>query len=125
MRPWHLIPSGHRDHVMDALRNRLRGLSYVYDEWGNTQSEATRAAIALLEAAAPYGDEDLAVRCYWWGRTETIEHVIDWIESDTGVLLYVDGAASGVDRSLVIHIDRCEPITPAADSLLRALRGDE
>ena len=108
MKPWHLIPKDDRDHVLSRFRNAV--------EWSTL--EAGRAAIALLESAAPYGDDELVVRDASDG-----EHVwvVGWDVMATGtpVLEIVNR-----DGEFWMRTEEVEPLTPAAASLLDALRGE-
>lgn len=110
MKPWHLIPKDDRDHVLSRFRNAV--------EWSTL--EAGRAAIALLESAAPYGDDELVYEY----KSETL-----WLWHIGGDLwnpwaIYLVGEHRDAIQLLPSN-PLLTPLTPAADSLLRALRGEE
>lgn len=118
---WHLHSCADRNHVLATLDVEADILKHGHDA---SVASVYRAAIALLEAAAPYGDDEIVVR----HESGAVLRVYDWAEDIGGwyggCKLYGFGAYGG-DTQAVFAIDRCAPLTPAADSLLRALRGDE
>lgn len=114
---WHLQPKVARDAIVDALE--IRKLRLRSDEWGNSQSEATDAAIALLESAAPYGDDELVYEY----KSETL-----WLWHIGGDLwnpwaIHLVGEHRDAIQLLPSN-PLLTPLTPAAASLLAALRGE-
>lgn len=115
MRPWHLIDKDRRDYVISALLWECATPSLLPET-----DAAIRAAIALLESAAPYGDDELVYEY----KSETL-----WLWHIGGDLwnpwaIYLVGEHRDAIQLLPSN-PLLTPLTPAADSLLRALRGDE
>lgn len=114
MKPWHLTDKNQRDNVISALL--LECSDWILSSETNA---AIRAAIALLKAAAPYGDDELVVLDTVYNKRVWIA---DWEDTIRGVEIQIVTDEGG---QFWMPIVDAEALTPAADSLLRALRGDE
>lgn len=113
MKPWHLCDKAARDRVIDVFLSPYASRHF-------NCNEAVAAAIALLESAAPYGDDELVYEY----KSETL-----WLWHIGGDIwnpwaIYLVGEHRDAIQLLPSN-PLLTPLTPAADSLLRALRGDE
>lgn len=111
MKPWHLLTASQRADIIDTLEYRR----CERDECGEDLCVSAAAAIALLESAAPYGDDELVVRTPSGHHV----HVTDWWWHEG--LIGVD-----IERGTDFEswtVEHADPLTPAAASLLEALTG--